>query len=190
MTKILNYNKLTNIILISLATVSLLTSCLMVQTKFGANANSVQKLDDKSCLIHCNDGVLFSPTNLLVTKKDSENGFNYKFFDNNSKKELYSLTSSQNINFDEATYSKNGKLCALAWAVADAIFNGANLVNKLVEVFGSVAAGPLAEAIVPLVGDIAACVAGENIFVAIPMIIGALNTGQIAVLLGGGVTLA
>lgn len=134
--------------------------------------DNIEKLDDNNCLIH--SGNAFSKSDLLITKEANLDKFDYKFFDVNSKNEVYTLSSTQDIDFHNSKiFSNNNFYAAVIWATIDALRNGENLTNVLADKFGktltSAAIGGLVKAVVTVsiagMSDMAAYAAVMGAFI-------------------------
>lgn len=96
--------------------------------------NNIEKLDDNNCLIHFGD--VFSKKDLLMTKEANLNKFDYKIFDNNTKDEIYRLSTAQNIIFNDGKVSSIYNNCWVLYTICDCVKNKKDPITVIKESVG------------------------------------------------------
>lgn len=150
-----------------------------------ANSNnvSIETIDDNTAKIHYNNATATNK-DILFTKEQQGEKFNYVVSDFETKKELCNFASAYDLNLNNTSSVKNKNVCAAAYAIFKAVSRGGDPIEAILEVGGAI--GALGEGTLVAIADL---IATEGIL-AIPEIIGLLSASEAAVALGSAAAIA
>lgn len=141
----------------------------------------IETIDNNTAKIHYNN----TNSDILVIKELKNEGF-YTFLESDTKNELCSFNSKQDINLNDAKVLKNNNINAVAWAIINAVVGQADVMGAIVAVLGGL--GDIA-AIGTLASELAA-VATIGVWTGVKLCVAILLSSSAAVPIiaaGGGV---
>ncbi len=99
------------------------------------NSTYIETVNDSAAKIHY--GKAMSPnSDILFSKEPQGENFKYVISDFKTNKELYSFSSSQDINLNIAETSENHSMNAVAWAIVNAVTGNGDPVSAVLGVIG------------------------------------------------------
>lgn len=108
------------------------TSFLSVTADVPDSNVCIETIDNNTAKIHYNN----TNSDILVIKELKNEGFNYTFLESDTKNELCSFNSKQDINLNDAKVLKNNNINAVAWAIINAVVGQADVMGAIVAVLG------------------------------------------------------